>query len=232
MTAKLRSAATNIKAIDVARMLGRAGYEWRRDGHHITATKPGATTIRFGEPLDMNQWRAVESAVGVAMESLLTKQKRGQPGDESEWRKRLLLTRDLFNMGMRADLAAKHGGTFQLYSNGFRPNMVDALGLDECLKYRHARAVELTAAPTVTPVETPAAPTHVAVASKSDDVGALLSMMSEIQTDIRVLSVSAHLAKQSQSVYDGLTALRTHLRESASIIESLLKSLEPKVPVS
>lgn len=124
-----------IAAEDIAKLLGKAGWEWRRaQGDHIVIAKPGFDLITLSQRVSMLQFKNVERVLGVQLESLLTKQyKRGRGVflPEAEVRKRLGLAHTMWKSGFPTSFIWRHagvkgGGTFA----DFNPALFDTLGFE------------------------------------------------------------------------------------------------------
>lgn len=128
-----------IAAEDVAKLLGRAGWEWRRaQGDHLVITKPGFDRITLSERLSMLQFKNVERVLGMQLETLLTKQYkrgRGMYLPEDEVRKRLGLAHTMWRSGFPAGFISKHCGISGGIFADFRIKMFENLSFEEVVRH-------------------------------------------------------------------------------------------------
>lgn len=130
-----KAGGRNVKAIDVATILQRAGWYTTHEGNHWQARKAGFTTIRFQEPFNALSWRNVENALGVAVETLIHKRQGRTAVTREEWHQRIALASSLIAAGFQTKFVIKHAGLAAWYNVGFRPQSIAERDPDQLIDH-------------------------------------------------------------------------------------------------
>lgn len=128
-----KHSALNIKAIEIAKILQRAGWEYYQTGHHYTATKTGSPTVRWRDPVDLPTWRNVETALNVSLETLINKSAGRAPVTRDQWVKRIELAKQLVSSGFPTTWACKQVRLTMLLNAGMKSADLASLSVDEII---------------------------------------------------------------------------------------------------
>ena len=245
MPNRRRGSSMDIRANDVAALLGRAGWTMRSGGNHFVLTKEGHPNITLSERVSsMTQFKNIERVLGVQLETLVNKRRGKFTANEAELRHRLDLARDMQRIGFPVDYTSKTAGLSVLTANKFTPLMLAALSNDEVLErfWRRTPVPVPTVLPEFVPAETHApsnaeiqhdlmeSATPVAVTERPDDISGMLELLGELQADVRGISSarndrSVAYAERLRIARGQSTKLRAILVETLSTVDELLDTL-------
>ena len=225
-----RGMRKDVRALDIANLLTKAGWQWRRGhGDHIVVYKDGERNIPLADPISMAQWKDIERTVGVEIENLITKQVKGRAIGEAEWRKRFTVALDLHRAGFGRMFTLRHAGLMAIYNKDHRltPEIIEAEGAERAVE----RFIDLTAhrgarprsappvaaaAPVVAAIEIPA----VIEQQPVDDVTAIVELLQEMRADTRQLVLGR--AERAIAYAERLRLLKRRLEAlRSSIVERL-----------
>ena len=128
-----KHSALNIKAVEIAKILQRAGWEYYQTGHHYTATKTGSPTVRWKDPVDLPSWRNVETALNVSLETLINKSAGRAPVTRDQWVKRIELAKQLVSSGFPTSWVCKQVRLTMLLNAGMKSADLASLSVDEII---------------------------------------------------------------------------------------------------
>ena len=249
---RTRGAPKNIRALDIANLMTKAGWEWRRGhGDHIVISKQGQRNIILAEPLSMATWKEVERTVGVEIEALttkMTKRGRGVHLPAEELRKRFDLALGLHRAGFQPSYVLKWSRLqqFRDVDRNFSPATIEALGVEEAMRKYALKEVAPVTTRAATPKElrslTPTElrefidthpPEDMPVAGAREEVAApvlvaerddvYVSLLQEMQHDVHELVVGR--AERAAAYAERLRLTYRRLADVHTELGELLKEL-------
>ena len=237
---RTRGARSNIKAVELAKLLGKAGWTWRHGhGSHLVVSKPGERNITLADPISKNQWMNAQKALQTHLGALLGSRPRGRHGRRINWEERFQRALEVHRVGFGLSWTLTQTGLASIRKAHpeFTPELIEALGVEEAVRlYAPTYEVYKPSAPKVE-VRTEA-PQLVPMGVRSeapiehpiehlDDMGALLSIMGELKQDVRELITGR--AERASAYAERLLRLRRHLeamrKDTVTHLDEMLEDL-------